>query len=93
MRIYVLRHGIAEDAPPGGSDSDRALTLEGRRKLRGVLEHARRAGVVPDIILTSPLKRAVETADLECAGAVEFARTRVGENPGTEGRSDSTRRT
>lgn len=64
MRIYVLRHGIAEDAPPGGPDADRALTPEGKRKLRGVLERARRAGVHPDVILTSPLKRAVETAEM-----------------------------
>ena len=59
-----MRHGIAEDAPPGGTDADRALTPEGKRKLRGVLERARRAGVHPDMILTSPLKRAVETAEI-----------------------------
>ena len=64
MRIYVLRHGIAEDAPPGGSDADRALTQEGKRKLRGVLERARRAGVHPEVILTSPLKRAVASAEI-----------------------------
>lgn len=64
MRIYVLRHGIAEDAPPAGSDADRALTQDGKRKLRAVLERVRRAGVHPDVILTSPLKRAVETAEL-----------------------------
>jgi phosphohistidine phosphatase len=64
VRIYVLRHGIAEDAPPGGADGDRALTHEGERKLRGVLERARRAGVRPSVILTSPLKRAVETAEI-----------------------------
>ncbi len=62
MRIYVLRHGIAEDAPPEGSDADRALTQEGKQKLRFVLERARRAGVRPDSILSSPFKRAWETA-------------------------------
>lgn len=64
MRIYILRHGIAEDAPPGGADADRALTQEGKEKLRAVLERARRAGVRPSIIFTSPLKRAVETAEI-----------------------------
>lgn len=67
MRIYVLRHGIAEDAAPGGTDAERALTQEGKRKLRTVLERARRAGVRPDVILTSPLKRAVETAEMAAA--------------------------
>jgi phosphohistidine phosphatase len=64
VRIYILRHGIAEDAPPGGTDADRALTQEGKQKLRGVLECARRAGVRPSVILTSPLKRALETAEI-----------------------------
>ena len=64
MRVYILRHGIAEDAPPGGADADRALTQEGKQKLRSVLDRARRAGACPSIILTSPLKRAVETAEM-----------------------------
>jgi phosphohistidine phosphatase len=67
LRIYVLRHGIAEDAVPGGTDADRALTQEGKRRLRGVLERAGRAGVHPDVILTSPLKRALETAEIAAA--------------------------
>jgi phosphohistidine phosphatase len=67
LRIYILRHGIAEDAPPGGSDAVRALTQEGKKKSRAVLECARRAGVRPDVILTSPLKRAVETAEIAAA--------------------------
>jgi phosphohistidine phosphatase len=64
LRVYVLRHGIAEDAPPGGADADRALTQDGKQKLRRVLERARDAGVRPSLILTSPLKRAAETAQI-----------------------------
>jgi phosphohistidine phosphatase len=64
MQIYILRHGIAEDAGPGQSDADRALTPEGRKKLRNVLRAAHEAGVAPALILTSPLKRAVQTAQL-----------------------------
>jgi len=64
VRIYILRHGIAEDAPRGGSDAARALTAEGKQKLRIVLARAREAGVRPSIILTSPLKRALETAEM-----------------------------
>jgi phosphohistidine phosphatase len=62
MQIYVLRHGIAEDAAPGRPDSDRALTSEGRDKLRRVLRRAAAAGVEPSLVLSSPYKRAVETA-------------------------------
>jgi len=58
MEIYLLRHGIAEDGYP---DSARALTAEGKDKLRKVLK---RATVKPSLILTSPYRRAVETAEI-----------------------------
>src|SRR5580658_9247779 len=64
MEIYLLRHGIAEDHASSGRDSDRRLTEEGRQKLRKVLERAHGAGVSPAVILSSPYKRAVETAEI-----------------------------
>ncbi len=64
MEIYILRHGIADERRAGRSDEKRALTEEGRRKLRPVLERARAAGVAPSLILTSPYVRAVETAEM-----------------------------
>ena len=64
MEIYLLRHGIAGDAKAGMPDADRALTDEGKKKLRAVLGVAKAAGVAPDLILTSPLKRAAETAKM-----------------------------
>ncbi|MGD1094794.1 MAG: phosphohistidine phosphatase SixA [Bryobacteraceae bacterium] len=64
MEIYLLRHGIAEDHASSGRDSDRRLTEEGRQKLRKVLERAHGAGVSPEVILSSPYKRAVETAEI-----------------------------
>ena len=62
MEIYLLRHGIAEDAGPGQPDSERELTSEGREKLKRVLRRARGADVAPSLILSSPLRRAVQTA-------------------------------
>jgi len=62
MQIYLLRHGIAEDAPPGRPDSERPLTSEGREKLRRVLKRARSADCAPSVILSSPYQRALETA-------------------------------
>ena len=64
MEIYILRHGIAEDGQAGQPDSERALTSDGRKKLRSVLRVAASAGVAPSLILTSPYKRAVQTAQL-----------------------------
>jgi phosphohistidine phosphatase len=62
MEIYLLRHGIAENGRPGLKDVDRALTEEGREKLKRVLSRARGAGLKPGVILSSPYRRALETA-------------------------------
>jgi phosphohistidine phosphatase len=64
MQVYLLRHGIAEELRSGLSDADRALTQDGRRKLRQTLRTASDADVQPTLILTSPLKRAMETAEI-----------------------------
>jgi len=64
MQIYLLRHGIADDQKPGHSDADRELTDDGRDKLRRVLKRARGADVSPSLILSSPYKRAVQTAEI-----------------------------
>ena len=64
MELYLFRHGIAEDHAPSGRDADRRLTDEGRQKLRRVLERAHTAGVRPSLILSSPYKRAIETAEI-----------------------------
>jgi phosphohistidine phosphatase len=63
--IYLLRHGVAEEQTAKTPDADRALTADGRRKLRAVLETAsNNAAVSPALIVTSPYRRAVQTAEL-----------------------------
>jgi phosphohistidine phosphatase len=64
MELYLLRHGIAEDRAASGHDADRRLTDEGKQKLRRVLKRAAAAEVKPTLILSSPYKRAVETAEI-----------------------------
>jgi len=64
MELYILRHGIAEDGEAGQPDSERALTAEGKKRLRPILRLAKKAGVSPTLILSSPYRRAVETAEL-----------------------------
>lgn len=71
MEIYLLRHGIAEDPRPGTKDADRALTAEGKKRLREVLLVARGAGLKPELILTSPYRRARETAEV-AANVLEY---------------------
>lgn len=64
MQIYILRHGIAEEGHAGQPDSERALVPEGKKKLRHVLRAAAAASVSPSLILTSPFRRAVQTAQI-----------------------------
>ncbi len=76
MEIYILRHGIAEEPKAGVRDAERALTDVGREKLRAVLEQAHQADVKPSLILTSPYRRATQTAHmagqvLRCSKIVE----------------------
>ena len=62
MELYLFRHGIAEDGKAGSSDSERALTDEGRKKAAEVAKIARKSGVTPSLIMTSPYVRARQTA-------------------------------
>ena len=64
MTLYVIRHGIAEDAGPGTPDEARRLTPVGRTRMRGVARGMRALGVGIDVLLTSPLVRARETAEI-----------------------------
>jgi phosphohistidine phosphatase len=64
MHLYLLRHGVAEEARPGLIDADRALTSDGRKKLRQVLRAVAEARVKPSLMLSSHLKRAVQTAEI-----------------------------
>ncbi len=61
MILYLVRHGIAEEQAEGG-DEARALTDEGRGKLHDLFGRAAKAGIQPGRILTSPYKRAAQTA-------------------------------
>jgi phosphohistidine phosphatase len=62
MRLYFLRHGIAEERSPSGSDFDRRLTDEGIREMETVAQGLHKLGLRFDAILTSPLVRARQTA-------------------------------
>ena len=64
MWIYLLRHGIAEDPRPSVADDERALTDEGREGLREARRAWSRLIQPPDLVITSPLRRARETADI-----------------------------
>lgn len=62
MKLYILRHAIAEPRRPNLSDSRRCLTEEGLKELQQAVRGLRALGVRPDLILSSPYKRAWDTA-------------------------------
>ncbi len=68
MHLILLRHGKAEDTSAGG-DFSRALAGKGREQARRAARQLANAGVLPDIVLTSPLLRARQTADEFCETA------------------------
>ena len=69
IRVYLVRHGIALDHEDRGAlaDDDRPLTAKGRVRFRRGARAFARLGEPPDFIFTSPLARAVQTAEILAA--------------------------
>jgi hypothetical protein len=67
--LYLIRHGIAEEQGEAWpDDAKRPLTQEGAAKLRKAVRALARLGVSLDVILTSPLVRTRQTAEIVAAG-------------------------
>lgn len=62
MLLFILRHADAEEPGRRMSDFGRRLTDKGRSQARRVGRFLRGLGERPEIVLTSPFVRAVETA-------------------------------
>ena len=67
MNLYFLRHGIAvgsEDEAGGYSDNERPLTTKGVKRMRKASRGLQRLRIPFDAVLTSPLVRARQTAEI-----------------------------
>ncbi len=66
MKLYLLRHGIAVDRIGGEINSDwqRPLTKEGRAETSQVALALAKIGVKAKLVVTSPLVRAKQTAEI-----------------------------
>ncbi|EFI41973.1 histidine phosphatase family protein [Peptoniphilus sp. oral taxon 386] len=65
MSVYLIRHGIAQNF--ADTDFERELTTEGRIKLRDTFEvFADEIGKIKIKVYSSPLIRAVQTAEILC---------------------------
>ena len=66
MKIYLVRHGIAQERLGGGitTDAERLLTDKGRTETKHVAQALERLGVKGELIVSSPLVRARQTAEI-----------------------------
>jgi phosphohistidine phosphatase len=78
MQLYIVRHGIAIDRedPKSPSDPERYLTAEGLKKTREVARGFAALKISPDVFLSSPYVRAMQTAEI-FAEEVKFAKSRI----------------
>ncbi len=80
MKLYLLRHAVAVDhGTPGVSEDARPLTPQGAAKMRAAAEGMKEMGVKFDALLTSPLARARQTAQI--VASVFGAKERMKEIP------------
>ena len=71
MDLFFLRHGEAE--PRAASDAERRLTPAGESDVLGVIESRRAELATVELIVTSPYRRALQTAKI-AAQALDFDR-------------------
>lgn len=64
MELFLVRHAEAVELTEAQQDSVRWLTAKGRKAMKRGAGRLRKKRVRPDLIVTSPLTRAVQTAEL-----------------------------
>ncbi len=64
MKLYFLRHGDADWPGWDRPDDERPLTKKGKKEVKRVASFLSDLEVEPGAILTSPLPRAYETAEI-----------------------------
>lgn len=77
MKLYIMRHGPAEDFASTGRDFDRALTQAGRERVRQVAARLSEENEAPRVVVSSPLVRARQTADLVAPIALDSKHVHV----------------
>ena len=70
MELYLIRHGMAKEHQPGLKNEERQLTAEGREKTEKIAQRLVKLSFNFDLILTSPLVRAYQTAEILIAAGL-----------------------
>ena len=76
MNLYVLRHGLARErnGREYANDDERPLTAKGVKRMIRQVKGMRALGLTMDVIVTSPLVRAMQTAEIVHGGLREPGR-------------------
>jgi len=64
LKVYFIRHAQAMERSAELTDEHRNLTCRGRKRFRQVAACLKKQGIDPDVIVTSPKVRAVQTAEI-----------------------------
>ncbi|MGA7932572.1 MAG: phosphohistidine phosphatase SixA [Kovacikia sp.] len=64
MELFLIRHGLAGEHGSYANDHERPLTEEGKKKTRQVAKRLLDLDLEFELILTSPLVRAQQTAEI-----------------------------
>jgi len=65
LRLYIVRHAVAfPHGTPGMDEDERPLTKEGIKKMQEAAEGLRAIDCLPEAVLSSPLPRARQTAEI-----------------------------
>ena len=80
MYLYFLRHGEADWPGWTKPDDERPLTDFGKKEVRQVAKFLNRLKVKPDLVVTSPLPRALQTAEV----AAEQLKTKLRQDEALE---------
>jgi phosphohistidine phosphatase len=78
MDLYIVRHGIAIDRedPKCPPDPERYLTEEGTNKTKQVAKGIAALGITPDLLISSPYTRAMQTAEI-FASALDYSKQKI----------------
>jgi phosphohistidine phosphatase len=80
MQLYFLRHGEADWPHWTRPDDERPLTDFGKKEVRQVAKFLNRLKVKPNLVVSSPLPRALQTAEV----AAEQLKTKLRQDEALE---------
>lgn len=87
MNLYLIRHSIAENITIDKKDFDRELTEEGKFVIKKTSEAWKNYVGDIDVVLTSPLKRAIQTAEIISSNLQDIPNVIKDNNLGTGSRT------